>query len=155
MTKLLRSIGLVVLVGLALIPAGRAGAVKVRVDLTPENLAAHGFAVTTAERKDGTVRFTLTRDLARARSFPADSELHVARSATLRIQDEQRLLATCELAGEAGKGTVVYRFDLRPELVASSHLTIAEIDEFKDPDREKLPGGGRYFELPLGKLAKR
>jgi hypothetical protein len=124
--------------------------------VTPQMLKPEGFSIQIENQKDGTVRFTLARDLSKARSFPADSGLQVSRYAKLTIVGRSGLLATCELAPNARdqQGTITYRFTLAGECVAHSSLTVAEDDDYKDQTREHLIGGGTRYEFDLALFAQ-
>ena len=130
-------------------------ALKVLSRVTPESAEANGFSLTVEKHPDGTVRFTLSRDLTKVRQFPADSGLKVSRSATLRVYDPSGLRAVVEVAPttRAQPNTTSYRFTLAPDCVATSTLTVTEDDDYVDPKEERLLGGGTHYEFALGPFA--
>lgn len=142
---------------LVLAVSDRALAVKILANISRENIAESGFKVSVKEDKQGMLLWTIERELSKARSFPADSELTVRRTATVRLYDKAGLAA--EFSPEprsAGKGRRVlsYRFKTSRAMAKHAHLTVAEIDDYKDPDRFPLLGGGTFFELPLHALVE-
>ncbi|MBL9175906.1 MAG: hypothetical protein JNL10_20350 [Verrucomicrobiales bacterium] len=126
-------------------------AAKLAVTVTPASLQAHGFSMQVEDRPDGMRVFTLRRDLSRAPSVPADSGLRIARDATLRIVGAAGVLGECEVAPDTrnSKGTVTYRFVLSRECLAHSSLMLAEDQDYADPTRERLIGGGTHFHFDL------
>ncbi len=131
-------------------------AAKMLASVTPESLQAHGFSMRTENRKDGTVEFTLIRDLARAKSFPADSGLQVARSATLRVVAESGFCAECGVAPNTRnpQNAIAYRFTLTRACIAHSRFTLVEDDDYRGQTREHLIGGGTHYEFDLSLFAK-
>ena len=128
---------------------------KVKVNLTSDSLKPHGFAVATAKRDDGMIDVTLTRDLSKARSFDAASDLELVRSATLEVAGSGGTVVRCKLEPEAGPQSVIYRFTLARDHLAHSRLTVSEIDDYKERlNREHLIGGGTFFEIKLADVAK-
>jgi len=124
--------------------------VKQEMRLSPKNAAQTGFAVSAeAAKEDGAVTIVIVRDLSKARSFGADSELTIRREATLRVFSEKGLLINCRIEPELQKGAVKYRITLARDLLSHAHLTIAEIDDYKElVGREHLIGG-TFYELNL------
>lgn len=124
-----------------------AWAVKVREQVSPRTAAGQGFAVTTAAREDGTVRFTVVRDLSKARWHERD--------ATLEVRGQTGPLLRCRLEPEKSrrKNTVTYRFDLSRDRIPHASLTVAEIQTSgDDEDGVKLIGGGTYYEFLLAEF---
>ena len=148
------AIAIALLVLLRLFPTP-ALALKVLSRVTPESAEASGFSLTVEKQTDGTVRFTLVRDLTKARQFPTDSGLQVSRSATLRVYDPSGLRAVVDVAPttRAQPNTNSYRFTLAPDCVASSTLTVTEDDDYVNPKEERLLGGGTHYEFALGLFA--
>ena len=137
-----------------LLLSGEAFALKQGAQVTPKSQENLGFSVTTEPRDDGAVRFVITRDLAKARSFAADSELEVRRSSTLKVSGDSGLIVECPVNADKKKETLVYRFTIARERIATSHFTVAEIDDYKDTEnREHLLGGGTYYEFNLADFA--
>lgn len=131
-------------------------AAKLLVNLAPDNLTANGFAVTATRRDDGNIRVTIRRDLTKARSFEAASDLELVRRATLHVAGAAESIVECNLQGEVANGSVTYRFTLAPEYLAHSRVTVSEIDDHKNrSDREHLLGGGTFFEIKLAEVVKR
>lgn len=124
---------------------------KQEMRLSPQNATQTGFAVSTeAAKEEGAVTIVILRDLSKARSFGADSGLTVRREATLRVFSDKGLLINCRIEPELQKGAAKYRITLAKDLVAHAHLTVAEIDDYKElVGREHLLGGGTFFELNL------
>jgi hypothetical protein len=130
-----------------------ARALKESARMTPDALEPSGFSMTAENQKDGTVEFTLTRDLSEARSFGPDSALLVRRSATLNVHGRSGLLAKCNIEPVGQKDTIVYRFVIARDCVPDSHFTLAEIDDYKDQTGERLIGGGTFYEFRLALFA--
>jgi hypothetical protein len=125
------------------------------VNLGPGNLAQEGFAVATSKRDDGTLDVTITRDVTKARSFDAASELQLVRSATLVVTGPAGTIVRCDLEAQAAAGSVSYECRLAPNYLSQSWITIAEIDDYKNRgDRERLLGGGTFFEIKLADVVK-
>lgn len=144
------------LLGLLCLAATTACAEKVGATVTPDSLQAHGFSMRTENQNDGTVVFTLIRDLSKARSFPAGSGLQVSRYATLSVAGEAGLYARCQVAPDSRnqKNTITYRFTLTRDCIAHSRFMLAEDDDYKDQTREHLIGGGTHYEFDLALFAK-
>lgn len=101
------------LLGVLCLAICTAHAAKTGSSVTPESLEAHGFSMKVENQADGTVEFTLVRDLSKAMKFPADSGLQISRYATLRVSDKSGLRARCELAPNTrDQGMVTYRFTI-------------------------------------------
>ncbi len=130
-------------------------AAKVGATVTPASLQAHGFSMKVENQEDGTVRFTIIRDLAQAKSFPADSGLQVSRYAILRVAGKSGLFAECDVAPDTRnqKHTITYRFTLTRDCVAHSRFMLAEDDDYKDQTQEHLIGGGTHYEFTLAPFA--
>ena len=142
----------VLAVVLFLAPA-EAHALKISAQMAPDNLQQSGFSMKVEHRKDGMVEFTLSRDLSLARSFAPDSDLQLARSATLEVRGTSGLLAKCEVKPNQQKNTMTYRFVIAQDCVSDSHFQLAEIDDYKDQTREHLMGGGTFYEFRLALFA--
>ena len=143
------------LLGLLGLAPTTASAAKMLATVTPESLQAHGFSLRTEKQKDGTVQFILTRDLSKAKSFPADSGLQVARSATLRVVAQAGFCAECGVApGTRNQpNTITYRFTLARDCLAHSRFTVVEDDDYRDQTQELLIGGGTHYEFDLALFA--
>jgi hypothetical protein len=130
-------------------------AAKLGETVTPANLQAHGFSMRMENQEDGTVAFTLIRDLSKAKSFPAGSSLQVSRYATLRVAGQSGLFAQCHVAPDTRnqKNTITYRFSLTRDCIAHSRLTLAEDDDYQDQTQEHLIGGGTHYEFDLALFA--
>lgn len=141
----------VLLLGALSLASAPVAAEKLAVTVTPASLQAHGFSMQVEDRTDGMRVFTLRRDLSQAPSFPADSGLRIARDATLHIVGASGVLGECEVAPETHrlKGAVTYRFVLARECLGHSNLTLAEDQDYADPTRERLIGGGTHFLFDL------
>ena len=146
------------LLGLLCLAPTRAYAGTVAATVTPDSLQAHGFSMRTENQKDGTVAFTLIRDLSKAKSFPfpADSGLEVSRYAILSVSGESGLFAQCRVAPDTWnqKKTITYRFALSRDCIVHSRLMLAEDYDYKDQTREHLIGGGTHYEFDLALFAK-
>jgi hypothetical protein len=130
-------------------------AVKVHVDLTAANLKQEGFTVQAVKREDGMIDVTVTRDLSKARSFDAASDLELVRTATLEVQGPEGLVVRCNLECQSVENAVVYRLQIAGKNLADSRLTISEIDDYKKREnREHLIGGGTHFTIRLGDVVK-
>jgi hypothetical protein len=131
--------------------AGNAYALKELVRVTPDNLEGTGFSLVQETKDDGTLAFTITRELAKAKTFPADSELEVRRNATLTVYGDSGVAVLCgvEPMSDEAKQTVRYYFVLGKDYASRSNFTVAEIDDYKDRGRERLLGGGSFFEFRL------
>jgi hypothetical protein len=130
-------------------------ALKLLSRVTPESVEANGFSLTAQKQPEGTVRFTLVRDLTKARQFPAGSGMQVSRTAALRVYDSSGLRTICDLetTTRPGANTVTYRFTLAQDCVANSSLTLAEDDDYLEPKEEHILGGGTHYEFALGLFA--
>lgn len=131
-------------------------AVKASLRLKPENAKEAGFLVAMTKRDDGLVDVTLTRALSQARSYPADSELEIRRTAYLDLRGPAggSLLRT-RLEPEESKETITYRFQVSPDHLASVLINVWEVDDYKQAlAREHLLGGGTIFELRLGEFLR-
>jgi hypothetical protein len=144
---------LAVLAVLLFLAPTEAQALKISAEMTPDSLQQSGFSMQVENRKAGTVEFTLSRDLSKARSFGPDSDLRVSRSATLKVFGKSGLVADCEGEPEERKSTLTYRFVIARDCVPDSHFTLAEIDDYKDKTREHLIGGGTIYEFRLAIFA--
>lgn len=144
------------LLGLLCLAPTTAYAVKLGATVTPDSLQANGFSMRTENQKDGTVAFTLIRDLSKAKSFPADSGLQVSRYAILSVGGQSGLFAQCHVASDTRNqtNTITYRFTLSRDCIAHSRLMLAEDDDYKDQTRERLIGGGTHYEFDLALFAK-
>ncbi len=132
-----------------------AHAAKIGVPVTPENLEAHGFAVKVESQTDGTVDFSLIRNLAKAKQFAPQSGLQISRYATLRVSDKSGLRAQCSLAPNTRQqGIVTYRFTISRDCVAQSSFELAEDEDYQDQTREHLIGGGTHYSFALASFAK-
>jgi hypothetical protein len=136
---------------LALVAFTPARAAKIEEQISPASAEQEGFTVTAAERENGMVRFTVTRDIAKAH--------WAGRDATLEVRGEGgTLLATCRLEPERNraKNTVSYWFDLAKAQVASTVVTVAEIQTAGNKeDGEKLLGGGTFFRIRVAEFARK
>jgi hypothetical protein len=144
------------LLGLLYLAPTTAYAVKLRSKVTPDSLQADGFSLRTENQQDGTVEFTLVRNLSKTKSFPADSGLQVSRYATLRVAGKSGFYAQCDVAPStrSQQNTITYRFTLSRNCITSSHFTLAEDDDYQDQTREHLIGGGMHYEFDLALFAK-
>jgi hypothetical protein len=143
-----QALGLIAALTLAV--CTQAYALKRLMRVSPANAPQVGFTVTTKERDDGTLRFTVTRDLAKA-TWPG-------RDATLEVRGENGPLVTCRLDPERDRhrNTVTYSFDLARDRIAASTLTVAEIQTAGGrEDGEKLVGGGSIYEFRLADFTHR
>lgn len=134
-------------------PAG-ALAAKLLSEMTPDNLQRSGFTMQVENRKDGTVAFTFSRDLAKARSFEPGSDLRLRRSATLKVMGKTGLLAECAVEPTEKNDTLTYRFALARDCVADSRFTLAEVEDYKEGVGEGYLGGGTFFEFRLALFAE-
>ena len=143
------------LLGLLGLASTTAYATKLLATVTPDSLQAHGFSMRTENQKDGTVEFTLIRDLSKAKSFPADSGLQVSRSATLRVVAQSGFCAECDVAPNTRnqQNTITYRFTLTRDCIAHSRFTLVEDDDYRDQTQEHLIGGGTHYEFDLALFA--
>jgi hypothetical protein len=154
----MKTLALVVLAAVVLSICGEALAVKRQVQLGRENLKEQGFAIAAAKREDGSIDVSITRDLSKARSFDEASGLELVRTATLDVSDQSGTIVRCNLEGERAEGaaaSIVYRFTIASEHVAKAHVTVSEIDDYKNRgDQPHLLGGGTFFELKLADVVK-
>ena len=151
----MKALPLLVAVIATLVICTAARAEKLKVDLTSDSLKSEGFSVVTAKGDDNTMNVTLTRDLSKARSFDAGSDLELVRGATLEVAGSQGMIVRCQLEPEAGPGSVIYRFTIARDYLPHSRVTVAEIDDYKKSlNREHLIGGGTFFEINLAEIAK-
>jgi hypothetical protein len=134
-------------------PAG-ALAAKLLSEVAPDSLQRSGFTMQMENRKDGTVAFTLSRDLAKARSFEPGSDLRLRRSATLKVVGKSGLLAECAVEPKEKNAPLTYRFALARDCVADSRFTLAEIEDYKEGVGEGYRGGSTFFEFRLGLFAE-
>jgi hypothetical protein len=144
------------LLGLLCLATTMASAAKVGATVTPDNLQAHGFSMRMVNQQDGTVAFTIIRDLSKAKSFPSDSDLQVSRYATLRVGGKSGVVAQCDIASDTRnqKNTITYRFTLTRDCIAYSRLMLLENDDYRDQTQEHLLGGGTHYEFDLALFAK-
>jgi hypothetical protein len=151
----MKSVTLLTLAAVLLFVCGEVLAVKHQVDLSHENLDQVGFKVVMAKRDDGVMDITVTRDLSKARSFDAASNLELVRNATLEVSGPAGLIVRCRLDPESAQGAVVYRFQLAPGNLPHSRLTVSEIDDYKKNEgRPHLIGGGTFFTFQLADFVK-
>lgn len=144
---------LVTSVALILLLCGEAFALKLLVRVTPKDQRSMGFAVASNQRKDGTVQFTITRDLSKARSHAPDSNLEVRRNATLKVYGDSGVIAECKVEAAKKQQTVIYQFVIARDRIAHSHFTVAEIDDYKNNEgKVHLLGGGTFFEIRLAEF---
>jgi hypothetical protein len=135
---------------LILLICGEALALKDLVHVTPRNQQSLGFAVESNQRKDGTVQFTIIRDLSKVRSHAPASKLEVRRSATLKIYGDSGLIAECKVEPEKKQQTIICQFLIARDRIPDSHFTVAEIDDYKNNEGSvHLLGGGTLFEIRL------
>ncbi|GDY19266.1 hypothetical protein LBMAG56_06110 [Verrucomicrobiota bacterium] len=152
--RVLPSVCLVaVLAALLLFSPAEARAAKLLCEMTPESLQHSGFSMKVENRKDGTIAFTLARDLAKARTFEPGSDLRLRRSATLKVVGKSGLIAECAVEPNEKNNTLTYRFVLARECVAASQFTLAEIEDYKEEVGEGYLGGGTLFEFRLAHFA--
>jgi hypothetical protein len=128
-------------------------ALTIAEKVTPQWTKESGITVETNKRDDGTVGFTITRYLDKARSYPADSEWTTRRLAHLQLRNPAGMTLSTIVAGEEHKGTVVYWFALSREAINSTSFSLSEFVAYKDPDREPLLGGGTMYEFDLNEFA--
>ncbi len=130
-------------------------AVKQAVQVVkPEFSQELGFLVKVNYGENGALEFKVVRNLSKARQFPADSELMTRRSATLKVSNTTGLLVSCNLNPIQDRQMLTYRFTLAKECVPLSDLTIAEVDDYKDENREHLIGGGAFYRIRLADFAE-
>jgi hypothetical protein len=146
----------VLLSGALLIFGGtRASAEKLAVQvIAPAFAEESGFSVRVTRQDSGELAFRITRDLSKARSFSPDSELMTRRTGTLNVFGSNGRLATCEVAADPDEKQVTYRFTVTEACVPHSHFTLAEIDDYKDQQRERLIGGGAFYKVNLADFAQ-
>lgn len=150
-----KSLALFTLAVAALLIGTNALAEKERVNVGPENLKDAGFTVNATKRDDGMIDVTVTRDLSKARTFDAASDIELVRSATLEVNGPGATRVSCNLEPQAAEGAVSYRFRLAPDNLAHSRLTVSEIDDYKKSlKREHLIGGGTFFEIKLSDVIR-
>lgn len=143
------------LLGILCLAIAVAHAAKTGWSVTPESLEAHGFSMKVENQTDGTVEFTLLRDLSKAKSFPTDSDLQISRYGSLRVSDKSGLRAQCQLAPNTRqRGVVTYRFTIARDCVAHSSFELAEDHDYRDQTRERLIGGGTHYRFALALFAK-
>lgn len=121
--------------------------------VTPQWTKEEGITVETKKRDDGTVGFTITRYLDKARTFDTNSEFTNKRLAHLQLRNPAGMVLSTIVAGEERKGTVVYWFALSREAIASTTFSLSEFIDYKDPERGPLLGGGTMFEFNLADFA--
>ena len=142
-----------VLALLLILAPAEAYALKTSVEMTPDNLQQSGFSMKVKNLEDGTVEFTLSRDLAKARSFAQDSDLQLKRSSTLEVFGKPGLVAKCNVEPKIQENNLTYSFAMARDWVPYSHFQIAEIDYYKDTKREHLIGGGTFYDFRLALFA--
>lgn len=123
---------------------------KLEARVSPKNQQSMGFSLTVEPRTGDMMRITVTRDLSKARTFDANSDLELRRSSMLRVYGDSGLIVECPVTSEQKKNTVVYWFSVTKAQLANTHFTVMEIDDYKATElREHLIGGGTYFEFNL------
>ena len=128
---------------------------KRAVELTAENLPQEGFVISATRTPDGLIAVTLTRELAKSRTFDPASELQIVRSTNLEIRDGEGIIARSSLEPQTNETTITYHFQLAPRYLAESRVVISEIDDYKKSlNREHLIGGGTIFTLQLRDVVK-
>lgn len=132
---------------LVVLSSSTACAEELELQMTPNNLQQTGFSLKVESRKDGMVAFTLSRDLSRAPSPGPESDLRIRRSATLRVSTKSNTVAECELAPQKKGEALIYALVVAEDCVPFPHLSLKEIDDYKDEGREHLLGGGTYYEF--------
>ena len=136
---------------LVYLTSSEAFARKEQVQVSPHNAKTEGFAIIAKPAKEvGATTFIISRDLSKAKSFGPDSDLTNRRDATLRVYGDAGLVIECRLEPEIEKNVLKYRVTLARNLLAHAHLTISEVDDYKNVEgREHLLGGGTFYELTL------
>lgn len=129
-------------------------ALKLMQKVTPQWTKESGITVQTEKREDGSIGFTVTRYLDKARKFPADSELTIDRTAHLEIRNSRDSLAQTRVEGTVTKDSVVYWFSLSRDCVSHSRFSLSEYDDYKDTENKPhLIGGGTNYEFDLTEFA--
>lgn len=121
--------------------------------VTPEWTKESGITMEAVKREDGSIGFTVTRYLDKERKFPADSELVTRRRAHLELRNPAGVVISTIVAGETRKDTVVYWFALSREALSNTRFSLSEYMDYKDPDKERLLGGGTIYEFNLPDFA--
>ena len=132
---------------LLLVASGTAFAENSSERLSPQTAKDRGFLVRAEPGKDGTVQVTVSRELAKAGSFPPDSPVEVCRTATLLVDGESGLLLQCRLDGEAQKSMIVYHFTIGQKLASHPRLSISEMICRKDRGPVESQGGTYPFQI--------
>ncbi len=139
-------LGVVSAVAVVAMLSGKAMALKEEIEVTPKNVEANGFTISAEARENDMLRVRIVRDLAKARSFPAESPNELYRNAELRVYGEMGMLVRCGLEPAADEKTVTYTFEFNKDQLGKSHVTVYEYDGYKDRTRQELPiGGGTLF----------
>jgi hypothetical protein len=145
---------LAVLAALLFLTPTETHAVKLSVEMTPDNLQEPGFSTQVKKLKEGTVEFSLSRDLSKTRSFEAGSELRLRRSATVKIIGQSGLIASCDVEPKLKNTTLTYRIVMAQECVPNSQFTLAETEDYKEEVGAGYMGGGTMFEFRLALFAE-
>jgi hypothetical protein len=137
-----------------LLLSASAQAEKLEARVSPKNQQSMGFSLSVEPRTGDMVGITVTRDLSKARTFDANSDLELRRSSILRVYGDSGLMVECPVTSDQRKNTVVYWFSVAKAQLANTHFTVMEIDDYKATElREHLIGGGTYFEFNLADFA--
>jgi hypothetical protein len=91
--------------------------------VTPKNAQTTGFAVSCAAQDDGMVRVTIIRDLAKEKSFPADSPNELRRNAELRVYGDM----ACSLAAELKAALPTKELPTGSKSPRSSYITAVSL----------------------------
>ncbi len=140
---------------LACLTCGEAFGLKISLQLSPQNAESAGFVIKARpENEDGTTTFFISRDLAKANTFDADSDLTIRRYATLRVSGDAGLVIECRLEPTVEQNVLKYRITLARGLLAHAQLTVTEVDDYKNLEgRPHLFGGGTLYEIALDKFS--
>lgn len=142
--------------GCIMLLSATAQAEKIEARVSPKNQQSMGFSLSVEPRTGNMLGITVTRDLSKARTFDANSDLELRRKSMLRVYGDSGLSVECPVTGEQKKNTVVYWFSVANAQLANTHFTVMEIDDYKATElREHLIGGGTYFEFNLADFVEK
>jgi hypothetical protein len=142
-------------VGLFLVAlnCGEAFALKIRCNVSPQHAERAGFVVIARSNENDTTTFLISRDLSKAKSLPADSDLTIRRAVTLEVSGDGSPVIRCRLEPRRERNALTYQFTLASNLVVHAHLSVREDQDYKSlAGKPQLMGFGMHYELALNEF---
>ena len=121
--------------------------------VTPDWTKESGITVEAAKREDGTIGFTVTRYLDKARVYPDELDLKTERTAHLQMRNPAGLVLSTMVAGQEKNGTEIFWFALSREAINSTLFSLSEYPKSKKAEELPIIGGGTIYEFDLNEFA--